>query len=183
MNDDRITSAERSSLLVLIRQRERVAKADVSEYAATLMADFEKQLATIYQPEDHPVWENLHEAVNKAVADANIRIMEVCRELGIPKKFAPGIDALWYGRGENASKDRRAELRRVAATEVAARIKRAQAAIAKQSVEAQTRIISTGLTSEAAHALLAELPTPQQLLPPLEVKAIESLARPLRDDP
>jgi hypothetical protein len=43
MTDDRMTSAERSSLLVLIRQRERVAKADAAEYAATLMVDFDDE--------------------------------------------------------------------------------------------------------------------------------------------
>jgi hypothetical protein len=34
--NDRITSAERASLQTLIRQREKVAKADVAEYAAVL---------------------------------------------------------------------------------------------------------------------------------------------------
>ena len=180
MTDDRMTSSERQSLLVLLRQRERVAKADAAEYAATLMADFEAKLAAVYAPEDHPIWAQMHEAVDKAVAEANVKIAEVCRELGVPKKFAPGIRAGWYGRGESAAKERRAELRRVATAEVAARIKRAQAAIARQSVEAQERIITAGLTSEAARALLAEMPTPQQLLPALDVKAIEQLAGPLR---
>ncbi len=75
-------------------------------------------------------------------------------------------------------------MRRVAKTEIDARIKRAQAAIARASVGAQERIIAAGLTSEAAQALLAELPTPQQLLPALDVHAIERLAGPLknRDD-
>jgi hypothetical protein len=180
MSEDRMSAGERSSLLVLLRQRERVAKLDAAEYAATLMADFEAKLATVYAPEDDPIWTQMHEAVDKAVADANARILEACRDLNIPKKFAPGIKAGWYGRGENASKERRAELRRVAATEVAARVKHAQAAIAKASVEAQTHIIAAGLTSEAARALLAELPTPAQLLPNLDVGAIERLAGPLR---
>ena len=119
-----MTSSERQALLVLLRQRECVAKADAAEYAATLMADFEAKLAAVYQPEDDPVWEKIHEAADKAVAEANARILEVCRELGIPKKFAPGIRAGWYGRGENASSERRAELRRVAKTEIEARVKK-----------------------------------------------------------
>lgn len=75
-------------------------------------------------------------------------------------------------------------MRHVAKTEIEARVKRAQAAIARASVGAQERIIAASLTSEAARALLAELPTPQQLLPTLEVGAIERLASPLksRDD-
>ena len=144
------------------------------------MADFEAKLATVYQPEDHPIWAQMHEAVDKAIADANVKIAEVCRELGVPRKFAPGIRAGWYGRGESASKERRAELRKVAQTEIEARLKKAHAAIARASVGAQESIIAAGLTSEAARALLAELPTPQQLLPALDVGAIERLAGPLR---
>lgn len=180
MTEDRMTASERQSLLVLLRQRERVAKADAAEYAATLMADFESKLAAVYQPEDHPIWAQLHEAIDKAVADANVKIAEICRELGVPKKFAPGIRAGWYGRGESASEKRRAELEQVAQTEIDARLKKAQASITRSSVIAQERIITAGLTSEAARALLAEIPTPQQLLPALDVGTIERLAGPLR---
>ena len=123
MPDDRMSSNERNSLLVLLRQRERVAKADAAEYAATLMADFEAKLAAVYYPSDHPAWKTAHEAADKAVAEANAAVAKVCLELGIPKAFAPGIRAGWYSRGANASSERRAELRRVATTEVAARVK------------------------------------------------------------
>jgi hypothetical protein len=186
MTDDRMTSAERNSLLVLVlvlvlvRQGERVAKTDAAEYAATLLADFEAKLAAVYYPSDHPAWKTARKAADRAVAEANAAVAEVCRELGIPKAFAPGISAGWCSRGANASNERRSELRRVAKTEIEARVKRAQAAIARASVGAQERIIAAGLTSEAARALLAELPTPQQLLPNLDVGAIEPLAGPLR---
>jgi hypothetical protein len=68
------------------------------------MADFEAKLAAAYQPSDHPVWKAAHEAVDKAVADARTVIAEACRELGIPKAFAPTISAGWYDRGENVPK-------------------------------------------------------------------------------
>lgn len=129
-------------------------------------------------PNDHPAWKAAHEAAEKAVAEANATIAAVCRELGIPKTYAPCISAQWYRRREKASNERRAELRRVAQTEIEARIKKAHAAIAKASVEAQTRIVGAGLASVAAHALLAKLPTPKQLLPPLDMHAIECLAGP-----
>ena len=106
MTDDRMTSAERNSLLVLLRQRERVAKADAAEYAATLMADFEAKLAAVYYPSDHPAWKTAHEAADKAVAEANAAVAKVCLELGIPKAFAPGVRAGWYSRGESASSER-----------------------------------------------------------------------------
>lgn len=86
MTDDRMTSAERNSLLVLLRQRERVAKADAAEYAATLMADFEAKLAAVYYPSDHPAWKTAHEAADKAVAEANAAVAKVCLELGILRR-------------------------------------------------------------------------------------------------
>ena len=177
----RITSAERASLLVLIRQRERVAKADVQERAAVMLADFERKLAAIYYTEDHPAWKAAHEAAKAAVADARQRVAEVCRDLGIPKAFAPDLSAGWYGRGANASAERRAELRRVAKAEIDVSVKKGQAAIARASVEFQTRIVSAGLTSEAAHALLTELPKPEQLLPPIDLQSLERIAGPFKD--
>ena len=174
-----MTSAERQSLLGLIRQRERVAKTDAEEYGATLMADFEKKLAAVYYPSDHPAWKTAQAAAETAVNKAKADIAAACQELNIPKQFAPGIRLGWYERGENASEKRRAELRKVAETEMKARVKKAQAAIAKASVLTSERIITSALTSNAAIEMLASLPTPQQLLPELDVKAIERIANPI----
>jgi hypothetical protein len=35
--------------------------------------------------------------------------------------------------------------------------------------------------ARAAHALLTELPKPEQLLPPIDLQSLESIARPLKD--
>ncbi len=86
MTDDRMTAAERQSLLSVLRSRERVAKSDAAEHAAVLLADFEAKLAAVYAPEDHPIWEKMHEAVDKAVAEANVKIAEICREFSHPEK-------------------------------------------------------------------------------------------------
>jgi len=107
---------------------------------------------------------------------------ERLRDLGIPPEWAPGITCGWYGRGDNALAERRAELRRVAKTEVDRRLKTAQAAIKRASVETQERIVVSGLSSEAARAMLAAMPTPQQLLPELDMEAVERIA-PDRDRP
>lgn len=171
-----MTSAERNSLMVLIRARERVALSDAHEYSATLMANFERKLATIYKPDDHPVWKEAHDAARLVGDEAQARIAATFRDLGIPEAWAPNIHVGWSGRGENASAKRRAELRRVAVTEVERRLKTAEAAIKRASVETQTRIIASGLSSEAAQAMLAEMPTPQQLLPELSLEAVERLA-------
>lgn len=171
-----ITSAERASLMTLIRARERVAIADAREYSVTLMAEFERKLATIFKPEDHPIWQEAHAAAKTAVEEAMVKIKATFSDLGIPPDWAPGIAIGWYGRGENASIARRVELRRVAAKEVERRLRSAEAAIKKSSVETQTRIIASGLTSDAAQQMLAEMPSPQQLLPELSMDVVEKLA-------
>jgi hypothetical protein len=177
-----MTSAERSSILVLIRQRERVATADAREYKVTL-ANFERKLATIYKPSDHPVWKEAHAAAKRAAQEAQAKITATFKELGIPEAWAPGVGVGWYGRGENALAARRAELRRVAHSEADKRLARAEAAIKKASVEAQERVIASGLSSEAAQAMLASLPTPQELLPELDFEAVEQIAAPDRTKP
>ena len=178
-----MTSAERASILVLIRQRERVAIADAREYKMTLIANFERKLATIYKPSDHPVWKEAHAVATRAAREAQAKIEATFRDLGIPEAWAPGVGVGWYGRGENASRERRVELRRVAHSEADKRLARAEAAIKKASVEAQERVIASGLSSEAAHAMLASLPTPQELLPELDFEAVEKIASPDRTKP
>ena len=60
------------------------------------------------------------EFANAAIAEASRRIADHSRELGIPPEFAPDVYMGWSGRGQNGSKERRAELRKVAQTRIAA---------------------------------------------------------------
>jgi hypothetical protein len=177
-----LTSAERRDLLVIIRQREKVAMADAAEYKAVLIANFERKLATIYKPDDHPVWAQVHAMAKKTESEARAAMARTFRELGIPEAWAPSISLHWYGRGENAARERRVELRRVAASEAERRQKMAQAAIKRRSVEAQERVMATGLSSEAAKALLGSLPSAKELMPELELEAIEKIAAPDDED-
>lgn len=175
-----MTAAERQALLVVMRQREKVAMGDAVEYRATLIANFERKLAAIYKPKDHPVWAEAHAAAKRAGEEAQAKVQATFRQLGIPEAWAPGISVGWYGRGENASAERRAELRRVAVTEADRRMKVAQANIKRQSVAAQERVLVAGLTSEAANTLLEAMPTAALLMPELELDAIEKIAAPDR---
>ena len=144
-------------------------------------ADFERKLAAIYYPRIIQLGKLAHEAAKAAVADARDGVAEVCRDLGIPKAFAPNLQRrlVWPrrerfgGAPRGAAPSRQGRDRRER--------QEGQAAIARASVEFQTRIVSAGLTSEAAHALLTELPKPEQLLPPIDLQSLESIAGPLKD--
>jgi hypothetical protein len=80
---------------------------------------------------------------------ANRAIAGQCAKLGIPARFAPEIEMHWYSRGENASKERRAELRKMAMTRIAAIESAAIVEIGKATVEAQMIIAASGLASDA----------------------------------
>jgi hypothetical protein len=171
-----IDKTERRDLLVVMRQREKVALAEADAYRATLLAQFERKIAAIYLPTDHPVWAEAHAKVKAAEAEATATIRATFRELGIPERWAPRLDVMWSGRGENAAKSRRDELRHVAQAEAERRVKEAQAKIKAPSVAAQERVLAAGLSSEAAQAMLEALPAVAELLPPLEIEGIEQIA-------
>ena len=78
------------------------------------------QLASIYSFDQSEVWAQAHAAAEKALVEANAAIAENRRKLGIPERFAPGLVMGCYGRSENASRERRVELRRVAVARIAA---------------------------------------------------------------
>jgi hypothetical protein len=165
---------ERSELGQLMRWREKAAKTDAVAHGAQLMADFEAQMATQYSYDDDEVWRELKSTADCHVAEARAAVRRRCDELGIPRRFQPSLGgANWSYRGENAIKDRRVELRRVAQTAANASVKNAVAAIERQSLECQTQLLAGGLTTDAARLFLEQMPTALDLMPVLQVAAIQ----------
>lgn len=167
-----MTKGERDDLVRLVRQRERLARSAAEERSAVLLAEFEAQISAQHKFDDDEVWERLTKEAQAAVKKADADIAKRCAELGIPAQFRPGLNLAWYRRGESEAKERRDELRRVAKAEIAAIEKSARSRIAAASVQAQTEIISTGLTSQAAVAFLEKLPTVESLMPTLTYAGI-----------
>jgi hypothetical protein len=116
-------------------------------------------------------------AADEVVESARRQIADRSRELGIPAAFRPDIYLGWHGRGENASRDRRAELRKVAYTKIDDLEKQAKLTIDRQTVETQTRLLAEGLTSEDAHHWLESMPTAEQLMPPVSMAEIRKQLR------
>ena len=81
-----------------------------------MLADFEQSLATIYAWDEDAIWKEAATAAAKVVADSQEKIDKRCKQLGIPARFAPALTLEWSGRGENALRSRRVELKAVAAT-------------------------------------------------------------------
>ena len=87
-----MTKAERLELGKVVRLRAKVAKDDAEAQGRRLLADFEAQLAARY-PENNPAWAEITATARQAVEDADAKIAQLCRSLGIPEEFRPGFPA------------------------------------------------------------------------------------------
>lgn len=153
----------------IIHQRSRVFKIEVEEWAAKLRADAEAQVARIYHWDEHEVWQQAKQEADKVVEEANKRIAAVAEELRIPRQFAPSIDCHWYGRGENAVKERRKELRIAANARIDAMLVERKRQIEKDTLARLMDVSTHGLQSEAAQAFLKEMPNWELIMPRVDV--------------
>jgi hypothetical protein len=170
----KIARAEQSGLLSLIKQRAKIAKADAVQRGAQLVANFETQLNTEYSFDQSAIWEAALRNASTVVTEANIRVREECDRLGIPAEFAPKIQMGWATQGQQASKERRADLRRLARVHIDAQVKHACAEIERSSVLVQTDLIASGM-SEQANTFLSNMPTIEQMLPTVQVDTVKGL--------
>lgn len=176
----RMTRAERDHLTKLVNRRTRLARQDIEARQAQLLADVESQLAAQYGLR-HEAWADVTERAKKAVAEADAEIAVRCRELGIPENFRPSINVSWYGRGENADRDRRAELRKVAVTKLEASARAAKLEIERSALNLHTQLVAGALESSDSQAFLDAMPTVEQLMPRLALPELESAVIPARD--
>lgn len=170
-----MTKSERVELNMLIRKRERVMKKHAEERAAKMLAEFDTQLATIYEFDDDAIWAQAVKIAEKAVAEAQRVIAKRCEDLGIPPEFAPGLSISWQGRGQNAVGSRRQELRRMAKSKIQAMHQEAVTKIEHIALEAQTEVMSTGLQTATAKSFLAKLDPIEQSMPEIDIVGLQKL--------
>lgn len=165
--DKPMTKGERDQLLTVVRQRAKIAKEDVSARQAQLIANGEAALARKFSEQD-AAWADLTADARKYMAEIKARLNDRAAELGIPTEFRPGYDLMWFSRGENATANRRAELRAVLKTQAEATAKAAKLEIDRWASDLQVAVIAGGLTGDARD-LLGQLPTAEALMPPLDL--------------
>ncbi len=176
--DQRMTKDERLEIGKVIRAREKVAIVGAKHQALALKAEFERKISAIY-PRNHPAWAEATRIAEQAIADANKHIAEQCKKMDVPETFSPRAGLNWASRGENMFSERRAELRKAANALIAEREAEAVHQIMTVSVEMQSQVVAHGLTTDAAKDFLAKLPTPQQLMPPVDMEEAERRRKPL----
>src|SRR3954453_6998794 len=102
----KMTKGDREELGRILRKRTTVAKAKVEERGRAIVAEFERQLATIFEAEDR-AWRappaTAHSGGRKVDAMGAARFDAVVNPLG----FRAALSLDWYQRGSNASPKRR----------------------------------------------------------------------------
>ena len=76
------------------------------------------------------------------------------------------------GRGENAIKERRAELRRVAEARIDAGVQEANRRLEAWQFERSTVLLAGQLSSDEASHFFKSLPTPEELLPQVQIPEV-----------
>jgi hypothetical protein len=169
----KLSRHETHDLSMIIKDRTKVLRAHADEQAAACLADFEQKLAAVYTFDQDEIWKAATEAALKVVSAGNAEIAKRCEALGIPKTFAPSLEATWCGRGENALASRRAELRRVAQTRIEAMKKAAITKIEKQGLDMRTQVVAMGLLSTEAKVFLESLTPVDEAMRTLDFSEIE----------
>jgi hypothetical protein len=171
--------SEREDLQRLIRQREKVLKSAAKQRSTEVLADFENQMGQRFSFNQDEVWAEADKAARAAVAKANEQIKARRREIGIPDRFAPGVEIGWRFSGhENLVKERRAELRKMAETAIAAQEQKAIVQIELSCLDAQTNLATAGLTSDAARGFIETLPAIETLMPLLSFAEVAGESKP-----
>ena len=173
MTTNPMTKGERDELLRLVKQREKVAKTGATQRSAVLLAEFEAQISAIHSFDTDEVWSAVAESAKTALDEANVKIEARAAELGIVPEFRPALHFSWASRNQSAVKERRDELRRAAKAEIEVMEQTARLEIEAKSIDAQTKIVASGLTSDAAVMFLNSLPAVETLMPPLTFKSIQ----------
>lgn len=170
----RLARHETHDLSMIIKDRTKVLEAHTDEQAKACLADFEKKLSTIYSYDEDEVWKRATEDAMVEVKKCQDRIDARCQKLGIPKDLSPQLVLSWEGRGQMKTEQRRAELRRVARSEVEAMKASAVTKIRKQSLDLRTQVVAMGLLTPEATMFLESLATVEEAMKSIDFGAIET---------
>jgi hypothetical protein len=174
-----MSRSEREDLQRLVRQREKVLKSTAKQRSSELLADFENQMGSEYAFDQDETWAAAQKVADREVAKAQALVAARCRELGIPDRFSPSLKLVWRARGyDNLVDQRKAELRRMAQTRIAAEEQKAIVQIETSCLDAQTKLALASCTSNMARSFVESLPLVETLMPRLSYSEVAGEADP-----
>lgn len=159
-----ITKGERSELRSLIRQRFKVLRAEVEARRAELAVELEERVAAKYAAEDKG-WADAMFLIEEATREANRKANDILRGLDIDAMDTSHEYELVKFRGIAKPTAERNILLRNGTKRIEAQVKSALLQLDGQEADLLTRLVSSGLESEAARAFLGEIPTVSALVP------------------
>jgi hypothetical protein len=164
-----MTKSEREQLAKLARARARLAKSEAAEREKILLSEAEDLLTAEFSAQDE-MWAETLKIGEEGDRRRNEWIRAQCAKIGIPPPGAPQRVTMWLSRGpEYGDPSRRGELRRLAASRLAALTATAKRMIDAQCLETETALVRSGLESADALAFLEAMPTAEQLMPSLSL--------------
>jgi hypothetical protein len=164
-----MNNKEREQLIRLARLRAKQAITETAERAKILEAEAADLTAAEFAARDQ-LWADAVMIAEEAAAKANEVIAARCADLGIPAKHAPRLELGWSARSRDFDAyTRRGELEKLAKKRLAALTAAAKSAINKGLLATETALIAGSLESDEARAVLAAMPTAEQLMPPLSL--------------
>ena len=136
---------------------------------AVVHAEVVDQMTATFAADD-ALWKEAVLMATEQMEKANALIRNQVAALGIPEGEAPQLSAHWYSRGPSYSdKNRRAELYKLADAKIAAMAKTAKAAIRDAALDMEEQLVLGGLEFDEARAILAAMPSPEKLMPVLNL--------------
>lgn len=170
-----LSKGDRDALLIVLRKRDKAMRAVAAQRRAANMAEFEKAISReVRWQEDGTLAQAVEYGID-AARQTDKMISERCEQLGIPDRFRPKLLWNWATRGENAVKERRAELRLMAKAHFDSQEKDALAKAELHSLDLQEQLIASSLTGADARAFLDKVPSVESLMPPMSENEVKAL--------
>jgi hypothetical protein len=168
--DGEMTKAERDQLIKVTKLRAKQAEREAEARGKILLAEVQDLLTAEFSANDR-LWADAVAIAKQACDKANAQIQARCLELGIPADDAPQLELGWHARSSKyESPQRRAEVRKLAETRIAALVKDGKAGAQGNSLKIEEHLILGGLRSDEARALFDAMPTVEELMPALQLE-------------
>jgi hypothetical protein len=165
-----ITKADRDALIRIAKLRAKQAEREAETREKVLIAEVHDQLTAEFEANDR-LWADAVTVASEAVGKANAHIRAQCAAMGIPPQHAPQVTIQWMTRSPSYSdRSRRTELYKLAETRLAALTKQAKTMIQGAVLKVETELLTGGLESGQARAILESMPTVETLMPSLSIE-------------
>jgi hypothetical protein len=162
-----LTEADRNKLIRIAKARAKQAERDAETREQVLRVEVVDLMNAEFEAQDK-LWDEAVAIANETAVKTNEQICARCSELGIPGQYAPMVEMAFHRRSpELSGAIRRGELRELAEERLKALTKTAKTKINRAALDIEEQLIIGGLETDAARAVISEMPAVEALMPAL----------------